>query len=98
MMLVALNILTLSIIAIISMITVFYEGYRDSMSERIGASLIAIWAYAQLAVWWDARPELLMLQVGLVCRGIAILFRAFKGRHNGALEALGELNELLHRK
>ena len=97
-MLVALNILTLSIIAIISMITVFYEGYRDSMAERIGASLIAIWAYAQLAIWWDARPELLMLQVGLTCRGIAILFRSFKGRPSGAMEALAELNELFHRK
>ena len=98
MMLVILNILTLSTIAIISMVTIFYEGYKDSMAERIGASLIGIWAYAQLAVWWEINPAQLLLQVGLVCRGIAILFRAFKGRPGVALAALNDLNDLLHRK
>ena len=98
MMLVALNIITLLTIATISMVTIFYDGYKDSMAERIGASLIGIWAYAQLAVWWDVRPELLLLQVGLVCRGVAILFRALKGRPGVVLDALHDLNELLHRK
>ena len=97
-MLVTLNIITLLTIAFISMVTVFYEGYRDSMAERIGASLIAIWAFAQLVVWSEVHPAQLLLQVGLVCRGVAILFRAFKGKPNGAIEALDDLNELFHRK
>ena len=46
----------------------------------------------------DFRPAQLLLQVGLVCRGVAILFRAFKGKPNGAIEALDDLNELFHRK
>ena len=98
MMLVVLNIITLLTIATISMVTIFYDGYKDSMAERIGASLIGIWAFAQLAVWWDARPELILLQVGLVCRGVAILFRAFKGRPGVVLGALHDLNELINRK
>ena len=34
-MLVALNIITLLTIATISMVTIFYDGYKDSMAERM---------------------------------------------------------------
>ena len=70
------NIITLLVILSISLVTVFYAGYKDSLPERIGASIIGVWAISRLVIYGETSPDMLMLQVGLVFRGIAVTVRA----------------------
>ena len=76
-----LNVITLLAIISISLVTVFYEGYKDSLAERIGASIIGTWAVAHIATPTNPSTDLLILQVGLVFRGFAITLRAVRHGH-----------------
>lgn len=75
---IAANIITLLAILSISLVTIFYEGYRDSLLERIGASILGIWAISRLARYGQTSPDMLMLQAGLTLRGLAITIRAIR--------------------
>ena len=77
------SIICLTIIGSICTLGIFYQGYQENLLERIGASLIAIWAFARLEYKLSdptpAEPIHLFLHVGLASLCIGLAYSLKKG-------------------
>ena len=95
------SIVALSLVAFLCLLGVFHPRYDDTLGQRIGMSMIAIWCILRVQVKFtelDTEPVHLLLHIGLACyaTGTALkIWRAqkFAQRHAQTMQQLREIEE-----
>ena len=90
-----ISILCLLITAITCTLLIFDQGYHDTLLERVGLSLVSIWAIARLIHKLSvpySEPVHVILHLGMGCLAVACLCRKYRSK----LSLLGKLQQLIH--
>lgn len=77
-----LSVVCLSVVGAICTIGVFYSGYKESLFERIGASLLAIWCFERvrfkIVTPAETEPIHLILHVGMAVFFLGLACRIWR--------------------
>ena len=79
-----ISIFCLLFVAIACTALVFDHGYRDTLLERIGLSMISIWAVDRIIVKLEnpqTEPLQLILHLGMGCLAVVCICRRYKITH-----------------
>ena len=76
------SVVCLSLVGTICTVGVFYQGYKESLFERIGASLLAVWCFERVrfkvAISGETEPIHLILHVGMAIFLLGLACRVWR--------------------
>ena len=96
-----ISIVALSVVALLCLLGVFHPRYDDTLGQRIGMSVIAVWCILRIQVKltdFDTEPVHMLLHLGMLSYALGTLRKILRAQkfaqhHAQTMQQLREIEE-----